>query len=151
MNAPREDTRKTFRAQTVIDKVLALREFLALFAGRIQFLCRDFALTMSDPDITRRGLHGSALPATAQNRRQQQGLYQVRGQGFWHDRAQALSPVRAAPAPVRGPSSDTPKTRELYVHAKAVHEIKITHAVGPQKESRVPVGEVAMIFERTGP
>lgn len=152
MNAPREDTRKTFRAQTVIDKVLALREFLAPFAGRIQFLCRDFALTMSDPDITRAVAYMDPpylpQPRTDGNSRDFT-KYGAKGFGTTAHKHLALCAQRPRLCVVS--SSDTPKTRELYVHAKAVHEIKITHAVGPQKESRVPVGEVAMIFERTGP
>ena len=148
MNAPREDTRKTFRAQIVIDKVLALREFLAPFRGRIEILCRDFALTLSDPDMDRAVAYMDPpyIPVKNTNR----DFTKYGAKGFGKTAHKHLASLARRPRLCVVSNSDTPTTRQIYAHAKATHEIKITHAVGPQAQSRIPVGEVAMVFERAG-
>lgn len=151
MNAPREDTRKTFRAQIVIDKVLALREFLAPFRGRIEILCRDFALTLSDPDMDKAVAYLDppylpALKAVGNSR----DFTKYGAKGFGKTAHKHLASLARRPRLCVVSNSDTPTTRQIYAHAKATHEIKITHAVGPQAQSRIPVGEVAMVFERAG-
>jgi len=151
MNAPREDTRKPFKAAPVIERVKALRAFLAPFAGRIEILCRDFGLTLTDPDISKAVayLDPPYLPQP-KDKENSRDFTKYGAKGFGVITHKHLASLARGPRLCVVSNSDTPKTRELYGHAKAVHEIKITHAVGPQKESRVPVGEVAMIFERTG-
>ena len=149
MNAPREDTRKTFKAQIVIDKVLALREFLGPFRERIEILCRDFALTLSDRDMDKAVAYLDppylpALKAVGNSR----DFTKYGAKGFGKTAHKHLASLARRPRLCVVSNSDTPTTRQIYVHAKATHEIKITHAVGPQAQSRIPVGEVAMIFER---
>lgn len=149
MNAPREDTRKTFKAQPVIDKVLALREFLAPFRGRIVFLCQDFALTLSDPDMDKAVAYMDPpyLPQP-RDKPNSRDFTKYGSKGFGKTAHKHLASLARRPRLCVVSNSDTPTTRQIYAHAKATHEIKITHAVGPQSESRIPVGEVAMVFER---
>ena len=152
MNTPREDTRKTFRAEVVIERVKALRTFLAPFQGRIAFLCQDFALTLTAPDISRSVAYMDPpyLPQPkSEGNSRDFTKYGAKGFGLLAHRH--LASLARGPRLCVVSNSDTPTTAVLYAHAKTVHKIKITHAVGPQAESRIEVGEVAMIFERTGP
>ena len=147
MNTPREDTRKTFRAEVVIERVKALRTFLAPFQGRIAFLCQDFGLTLDRADLARSVVFADP-PYVPLNPTRSFSGYTAAGFNAkaQKDLAELVGLCKFAVVS----NSDTPKTRQIYAEAKDVIPIQITHMAGPQKKSRTPVGEVALIFERTG-
>ncbi len=146
-NAPREDTRRPFAAQVVIDKAMALRTFLSPFKNRITFLSQDFGLTLDRADLARAVVFADP-PYVPLNPTRSFSGYTAAGFNAkaQKDLAELVGLCKFAVVS----NSDTPKTRQIYAEAKDVIPIQITHMAGPQKKSRTPVGEVALIFERTG-